>query len=37
LNSATTMSGVTMVAPRPNMLQMPLARSRTSVGNSSEV
>jgi hypothetical protein len=36
-NNASTINGDTIVAARPMVLQMPLARSRTSVGNSSGV
>ena len=36
-HQAPTMNGETTVAPRPSVLQMPLARSLISVGNSSVV
>ena len=36
-HQAPTMKGETTVAPRPSVLQMPLARSLISVGNSSGV
>ena len=35
INERHMLAGVTIVAPRPSVLQMPDARRRTSVGNSS--